>query len=163
MYEVEAHNWRVIRNLPTAFETDAWKACEKTGPAVMNVDPENIGEKEQKKLQAFVDARRELVQVRDIADCRWYIWGENMPTFEDEGELVFDNKSYDEPDFRPFLVPYMLEDQSVVKGNIIVVAGGGYHERANKGEGYPIAECRLEQRQGRRRDVHWHRLCRGGT
>ena len=35
----------------------------------------------------------------------------------------------------------MLPDQSSVKGNIIVVAGGGFAQRYNQNEGYPIAEA----------------------
>ena len=42
--------------------------------------------------------------------------------------------------FRPFLLPYLLEDPSKAKGNIICIAGGGFDQRANLGEGYPVAE-----------------------
>ena len=62
-----------------------------------------------------------------------------MPTVEKEG-LSFDEGSFDGEDFRPFLVPYLREDQGEVKGNIIVVAGGGYSKRANEAEGYAVAE-----------------------
>ena len=42
---------------------------------------------------------------------------------------------------KPFLVPYLVEDQSTAKGNMIVIAGGGYSSRGNAMEGYPIAEA----------------------
>ena len=64
-----------------------------------------------------------------------------MPVATDKANLVFDDKSFDNEDFRPFLVPYLVNDQNEAKGNIIVVAGGGYSQRANDGEGYNVAEC----------------------
>ena len=42
---------------------------------------------------------------------------------------------------KPFLVPYLVEDQLAAKGNMIVIAGGGYSSRGNAMEGYPIAEA----------------------
>lgn len=67
----------------------------------------------------------------------YYIWGDSMPvgTQVDDFALTFTN-----PDFRPFLVPYLVEDQKLAKGNIIVIAGGGYAMRCNMYEGYNVAE-----------------------
>ncbi|MCC8102284.1 MAG: hypothetical protein LIP11_08495 [Clostridiales bacterium] len=51
----------------------------------------------------------------------WYIWGENMAVedpYPTEGWEI----SYDNEGFEPFLNPYLLEDQSEVKGNVIVIS-----------------------------------------
>ena len=53
----------------------------------------------------------------------------------------FTAESYDNADMKPFLVPYLVEDQLAAKGNMIVIAGGGYSSRGNAMEGYPIAEA----------------------
>ena len=47
---------------------------------------------------------------------------------------------YDNEGFRPFLNPYLLRDQGKVKGNVIIIAGGGSTHRNNVVEGYPVAE-----------------------
>lgn len=64
-----------------------------------------------------------------------------MPSTRDAAELSFTDEGEDNADFAPYLVPYLLEDQSSVKSNMIVIAGGGYSSRNNSGEGYPIAEA----------------------
>lgn len=84
-------------------------------------------------------ARREsLVQVADPKSTVWEIWGENMAV-EAPLPTNWDN-CYDNPGFRPFLNPYLLRDQSKVKGNVIIIAGGGSTHRNNVVEGYPVAK-----------------------
>ena len=70
----------------------------------------------------------------------WMLWGESIPIAIHNEEMDFDG-SYDNPDFVPYLVPYLLEDQSTVKGNLIVVAGGAYSGRNNRTEGFPIVDA----------------------
>lgn len=48
--------------------------------------------------------------------------------------------TFDDEDFAPFLVPYLAEDQSEVKGNIIILSGAAFHKRANMSEAYLSAE-----------------------
>ena len=100
-----------------------------------------IGEKQQERLDNLLTLRQALVQVKDEEDVVWPLWGNSMPVLTKEESLDFDKHPYDNPDFEPFLVPYLVEDQSQAKGNLIVVAGGGYTERANHLEGYPVAEA----------------------
>ncbi|MCL1895790.1 MAG: InlB B-repeat-containing protein [Clostridiales bacterium] len=83
--------------------------------------------------------RESLVKVSDPEKYRWDIWGEGMAV--EDGSQYFDfSESWDNEDFRPCLTPYMLRNQANVKGNIIVIAGGGFMGRANETEAYPTAE-----------------------
>ena len=80
-----------------------------------------------------------MVQIEAVEDHCIEIWGEGMPCVEDPSTLVYDFDSWDVPEFKPFLVPYIMEDQTDAKGNIILVSGGGFTHRANDAEGYTIA------------------------
>ncbi|MBP7401613.1 MAG: hypothetical protein KBA30_03265 [Clostridia bacterium] len=80
------------------------------------------------------------LKVPDPEQAVWYIWGDRMPEAADADRYDFYGQ-FDYPGFRPFLLPYLLPDQSTVKGNILVVAGGGFAQRYNQNEGYPIAEA----------------------
>lgn len=82
--------------------------------------------------------RESLIQIKDPKSTVWEIWGENMAV-EDVLPTNWDN-CYDNEGFRPFLNPYLLKNQSKVKGNVIIIAGGGSTHRNNVVEGYPVAE-----------------------
>lgn len=86
-------------------------------------------------------AKREALTqiVDDPKTTVWEIWGENMAV-EDPLPTEGWEISYDTEGFRPFLNPYLIEDQSAVKGNVIIIAGGGSTHRNNVVEGYPVAE-----------------------
>lgn len=140
-YETEYYNYRVLRNIPTAFESAQWDTYVTKGGLMETIDPANITEEDVAKVQAAYEARQQLVQIASAEDCMWYIWGENIPMAEAADSLEFTNADEDNEDFIPYLVPYLLEDQSQVKSNLIVVAGGGYGSRNNNGEGYPIAKA----------------------
>ena len=56
-----------------------------------------------------------------------YIWGDDMPVTTENVEAGFTVDSYDNADFRPFLVPYLVSDQSQAKGTLIVLSGGRQH------------------------------------
>lgn len=92
------------------------------------------------RLTAELRAAREgLHQVCDPEDVCWYIWGDSMP--QEDGAAQYSYRGCaDNPGFKPFLLPYLLDDPSKAKGNVICVAGGGFDQRANLGEGYPVAE-----------------------
>jgi len=93
-------------------------------------------------LDKLEEAKKSLVAVMDPEESVWYIWGDNgnnMP--QEAGAADYDYfYHFDYPGFKPCLVPFMLEDQSKVKGNIIVIAGGGFSLRWNQTEGYCVAE-----------------------
>ena len=69
----------------------------------------------------------------------WNIWGENIAVEAAASDYNF-RKSSDGADFVPHLTAYLLEDQSEVKGNIIVLSGGGDRMRSNPAEGIPCCE-----------------------
>lgn len=86
-------------------------------------------------------AKREALKqiVDDPKSTVWEIWGENMAV-EDPLPTTGWEISYDNEGFRPFLNPFMIEDQTAVKGNVIIIAGGGSTHRNNVVEGYPVAK-----------------------
>ncbi len=89
---------------------------------------------------SLTKARQSLWQVvKDPKSTVWEIWGENMAV-EDPLPTEGWEISYDNEGFRPFLNPYLIKNQSKVKGNVIVIAGGGSTHRNNVVEGYPVAE-----------------------
>ena len=81
------------------------------------------------------EQRKALTPLRDPEEGLWYIWGEEMP-HSSVAETADWGMAFDRPDFRPFLIPYLLPDQSAVKGNIVVVSGGAYEWRSNRWEGF---------------------------
>ena len=91
-------------------------------------------------LEQLDELEKDLVQVCDPEDTVWYIWGENMAQAPDADSYDYFCR-FDYPGFRPFLVPFMLPDQSAVKGNMIVIAGGGFAQRWNQTEGYAMAKA----------------------
>lgn len=141
MYSTELYNMKLIRNIPTAYETTQWEDYCNMANVLTGKDPASLTESDQELLTALKNTRTQLTQIKPFADCAWFIWEENIPIATDISDYEYTVSTQDNEDFEPFLVPYLCEDQSAVKGNIIVVAGGGYSSRANTVEGYPIAEA----------------------
>ena len=69
----------------------------------------------------------------------WDIWENEIAVETAAADYDFTKKN-DPADFRPTLTTYMLEDQTSVKGNIIVLSGGGDRNRSNAAEGIPCCE-----------------------
>lgn len=89
---------------------------------------------------ALKEKREALVQIaEDPKTTVWEIWGEQMACEDMEGVQGWE-LAYDSEGFRPFLNPYLLEDQETAKGNVIIIAGGSNTHRTNQVEGYPVAE-----------------------
>ena len=139
LYYAEKYNFRLIRNIPTAFEAEGWEDYVAQGTrAIISINAKKIKEKNYETLDNLLAARQALVQIASPEDVMWPLWGEDMP--ETEAELSFES-GYDNEDFTPFVLPYVLDNQSAVKGNLIIVSGGGYSSRANTEEGYPTADA----------------------
>ena len=137
--EAEIYNYKLIRNVPTAYEQESWEEYCSKANILSSLDAQNLGSVQTELIWQTAQAREDLVQIKSAEDCMWYIWGDSIPMAGEPDRIEFTAESYDNSDFKPFIVPYILDDQSNVKGNLILVSGGGYSERNNTGEGYPSA------------------------
>jgi uncharacterized repeat protein (TIGR02543 family) len=140
----EYRYYQYINARAKAYTRDSYDLYEKaasplTGALVFSpVIPNGL----EHIAEAAKSARKKLQMrpgVTDPEQVCWYIWGNEMAKSPDSGNYDF-SRAYDGSDFISFLVPYLLEDQSKVKGNIILIAGGGFTSRADRYEAYPGAE-----------------------
>lgn len=147
--KAEAWNFKQIRNFPTLYTPESFDAYQTVAANVLGYDAENLTDAAKEDLLKVKAAREELVQVRPFIDGLngevLYIWGDDMPVTTPEEELIFNNDTYDEADFRPFLIPYLVEDQSQAKGIMLVTSGGGNNWRSNPVEAYAVAPAFVEQ------------------
>ncbi|MCI9149672.1 MAG: hypothetical protein HFI42_04115 [Lachnospiraceae bacterium] len=140
----EAEQARYICNRPTAYTKESFETYQGLSAPIMFLTMGgSVFPKEMEGLiYGVADARQKLELAPGISDPEesiWYIWGEDMPQAPEAGQYNYYG-TWDNEGFAPFLVPYMLADQSQVKGNLILVSGGGFQQRANRWEGYPGAE-----------------------
>lgn len=144
----ELWNWKQIRNYPTLYTEDSWKAYLAECSNLQGYDPEALTEEAEADLLEIKASREALVQVRPFSDGIngevIYIWGEDMPVTTPEEELVFTRESHDDADFRPYIIPYLVEDQSTAKGIILVTSGGGNSFRSNPAEAYNVCPAFVE-------------------
>ena len=136
LFRTELYNYRLIRALPTAYDNAVWGEYFSYALQVVSMDEANLTDVNETVLKNIEALRHQLIQIKPFADCAWYIWGEDMATYQTEDKLAFTNTHFDNSDFKPFLVPYLQPDQSTVKGNVILVSGGGFESRANDTEAY---------------------------
>lgn len=140
----------MVRNYPTLYTQDAWDAAQSAGTVMMGLHPESLTDANKQQILEARDAIAALAdhQLKPYSDGIngevIYLWGDDMPVTtlaEDlqfplvnyEGESVYDNA-----DFQPFLIPYLLDDPSSAKGTIIVASGGGNTSRSNPVEAYAV-------------------------
>ena len=138
LLDAEKYNYKILRNIPAAFDPEDYAAYEASCSSATRGN--KLGEKQQKLLDETVELRRNMKRVRSAEDTMWMLWPSYMPLAENAEDLDY-SKAYDEPAFRPYLTPYLLDDQSAVKGNLIVIAGGAYSGRNNWTEGFPIVDA----------------------
>ena len=138
LYWNQIYNIRLMEAVKPCFTDESYEAYLNMRDFVQAVDLNDITDAAKADLDAALSLQQSLVQVKPYAECVWYIWGDDIAVIDEDRDWQYD--AQDNEDFIPFLVPYVLEDQSQVKGNIIVVAGGGYTTRENASEGWPIAE-----------------------
>ena len=147
--KAELWNFKQIRNFPTLYTQESWDEYLAQATNVAGYDPDNLSDNDKAALDKVVAAREALVQVKPFSDGLngevLYIWGDDMPVTTPADELIFTKESYDEEDFRPFLIPYILEDQSKAQGIMLVTSGGGNNWRSNPVEAYAVAPAFLEQ------------------
>lgn len=138
LLDAEKYNYMILRNIPAAFDPDDYAAYEET--AAKAIRGNRLGEKQQKLLDETVEIRQNMKCLRSVEDTMWMLWPACMPMSEGDADIDFSN-AYDNPEFRPYLTPYLLDDQAAVKGNLIIIAGGGYSGRNNWTEGFPIVDA----------------------
>ena len=138
LLEAEKYNYKILRNIPSAFDADDYAAYDATASKAIRGN--RLGEKQQKLLDETVEIRRNMKRIRSFEDTMWMLWPATMPMTESTEDLDFSD-ACDNPGFMPYLVPYLLDDQTAVKGNLIVIAGGGYSGRNNWTEGFPIVDA----------------------
>lgn len=93
-------------------------------------------------VNAMRAAREALVQVKPVDEVRWYLWDDQIPTEDTSSYNYF--LTQDGEFFRPSMNAYLHDDQSTVKGNIIICSGGGYAQRSETLEAWPSADVLFE-------------------
>lgn len=136
----ELWNWKQIRNYPTLYTKESWQiylsACSRLQN---NMDHDNLTDENKADLNAIKAAREALVQVKPFEGINGeviYLWENDMPVTTPKENLVFAREDYDNEDFLPFMIPYLVEDQSQAKGVWVIASGGGNNFRSNPAEGY---------------------------
>lgn len=135
--KLEFRNFTIVRALQNFFTEESYKAYNSAYLKMKKNGTEEL-------FEQTVALRNELVQTDAIGDCVWYIWGKNTPGPVVDGEEYteedLDASLVDSYGFTPLLIKYLLDDPTSAKGNVIVVAGGGYSRRTNTYEGWPVCE-----------------------
>lgn len=144
LISAELDQIKYITNRPKAYTKETFDAYAELAAPVqfLTMNGGELPEEMKGIVFGLIEARENLQLADGVTDPEetvWYIWGDNMAQAEDAESYDYSGK-WDAAGFKPFLVPYMLEDQSSVKGNIIIISGGGFEQRANRWEGYPGAE-----------------------
>ena len=128
MWTVEK-NFRALKAMEMIFTEDSFKAFNRT---------HRTGSRED--MAACNAAIDSLVLQDPIEERIWFLWDfENMPVKDGVApspETIDAESELDYAEFVPFLINFLQEDQSNVKGNVILVSGGGYSFRSNAGEAY---------------------------
>ena len=122
LLEAEIYNYKMVRNYPTLFEEEAWDLAQTSGNLLLTMDPANLTDEEKATIAAARDAvaalaKAQLKPFEGIDGEVLYIWGDDMPVTTENVEAGFTVDSYDNADFRPFLVPYLVSDQSLGQGH----------------------------------------------
>ncbi len=137
----ELWNWKQIRNYPTLYTDASWRNYLTACSNLQNFDHDNLTDANKAELDKIKAAREALVQVKPFEGLDGeviYIWGDDMPITTPAEELVFPREDHDNEDYKPFMIPYLLEDQSQAKGIWLVTSGGGNNFRSNPVEAYNI-------------------------
>ncbi len=141
MYTALMEKGEYIMERPKAYEYESFtKFYQLAFGLFLKVEAAGkLANKEDAPMMEYaMKTMDEVVRIVDPEKVSWYIWGDTMPMADDADRYEFFG-CLDNEEWRPFLVPYMLGDQSRVKANIIVVAGGGYFLRSNIEEAYSTA------------------------
>lgn len=135
LWAAELYNYKLIRNLLTMYEKSGWDAYRNSCVNLDRMDPAALTDADKAVILHAKEAREALVQLIPYAEEALFIWdGDNMPVLTENVESLFTAESQDNTDFRPFLIPYLAEDPSQAKGNIILISGGGNYLRGTEAQ-----------------------------
>ena len=135
-WKTQVYNYKMVRNYPTLYTQDAWDAAQSAGTVMMGLHPESLTDANKQQILAARDAIADLAdhQLKPFSDGIngevIYLWGDDMPVTTPASDLQFPlvnyegEAVYDNADFQPFLIPYLLDDPSSAKGTILVTSGG---------------------------------------
>lgn len=141
LWAAELYNSKIVKDLPTLFVNDVWNDYLDVVKPLVALNPDALSKDNIAVIEAAKEARERLIQnqLMPFDEEVIYLWGkDNMPVVTQNVKDKFTPQSEDNSDFVPFMVPYLVKDQSKAKGNIIVISGGGFTWRENKSEGYKI-------------------------
>ncbi|MBR1814219.1 MAG: hypothetical protein IJ773_10395 [Lachnospiraceae bacterium] len=139
----EYYNYKYIRSYPTLYENEGWASYQGKANILGQINADELTDSDKEKIKAAKEAREALVQLIPFEKEVYYIWGDYAPVIQEEHK--WDDSKWDNEDFRPFLVPYLVEDQSKAKGTLLIVSGGGNQTRSNQVEGYMVCPAFVEQ------------------
>lgn len=126
LHEAELYNYKLIRNLLTMYEKDGWNAYRDACVTLDKMDPKALTDENKETLLHAKELRESLTQLIPYSQAALFIWDEEqMPVLTENVSGLFAAESFDNADFRPFLIPYLMEEPSEAKGNIILISGGG--------------------------------------
>jgi hypothetical protein len=137
----ELWNWKQIRNYPTLYTKESWQNYLSACANLQRFDHDNLTDQNKAELDKIKAAREALVQIKPFEGLDGeviYIWGEDMPVTTPAETLVMKRSDHDNQDYAPFIIPYLVEDQSQAKGIWLVTSGGGNSFRSNPAEAYNI-------------------------
>lgn len=134
LWDAELYNYKMIRNFTTMYDKAAWDAYRNTCVNLDRMDPAALSDADKAVILRAKEAREALVQLIPYAEEALFIWGEDMPVLTENVESLFTAESQDNVDFRPFLIPYLMENPAQAKGNIILISGGGNYLRGTEAQ-----------------------------
>ncbi len=139
LWAAEVYNYKMLRNFPNMFVAEDWEKAQAACNLSVGMDGQALTEENVEKLKAAKEKREAMRQVVPFSEGVLYIWGDSMPILTEDVESKFVQESYDNADFKPFLVPYLLENPGEAVGTIILISGGGNMSRSNPNEAYRVA------------------------
>lgn len=148
LWAAEVYNFKMIRSLPTLYEEAGWTKYQGLANNLLTYNPDELTDANKTRILETLNAREAMVQVIPFEGINGevlYIWDEDMPILTENVQEKFDLSHWDNSDFAPYLVPYLVEDQSEAKGTLIIVSGGGNQTRSNAVEGYVVCPAFVEQ------------------
>lgn len=149
LWAAGVYNYKMVRNYPTLYKQEAWDAAQSNGNLLLTMNPDELTDTDKAKILAAKEsfdalAANQIKPFEGIDGEVLYIWGDKMPITTENVQEGFNIDMYDNADFRPFLIPYLVEDQSQAKGTLIILSGGGNSTRSNPNEAYKVAPGFLE-------------------